>query len=119
MRRLVWIAGFLVAYALHAAALLGLRGRLALPLSSVELQAMAGVSLALLLIGIVLHAATLDEVQRRIALVAGAAAGLVAGGLSWGAAAVGLAALAAPYLWAVATAVFLVVYGAMAWRAAA
>lgn len=117
-RQWIWVSAFLVLYTAHAAFILAGEGRILtfLPDEAVRIGGIA--SLVTLLLLVAAHIATRDEVVRRLALYGAAASALATGALSYSVSAFGIAApVVTSNLWAIGILVFLVVYGALAWRA--
>lgn len=116
-KHIVWIAGFLGLYAVHAFFYLAFTDRLAVPISE-EIARIASItSLVGLTLMVVAFIATRDEVMRKISMQAGAASLVSTAFISYGLSAFNIAApIIVSNLWAVAIAVFLFSYGVLSWR---
>lgn len=112
-----WSAGFLLMYVLHAASVLMHRGYLLTDVPAELAPWSVALTAAGLILLVVTHVATRDEVIRARALKAAAASAVAVGMLSYLNGALSLTeGMLAGTLWALALAVYLVVYGALAWR---
>lgn len=113
-----WVLGFVGLYGLHAAFYLSFKGALALPLPDLITRGGSVATLVGLTVLVAAFVASRDEVLRKIAFQAGAAAALVSGFFSYGLQAFDATApLISSDLWAFTMLVFLFVYGALSWRA--
>jgi hypothetical protein len=113
----VWFLGFAAAYAAHALAAMAAAGALPLGLGEGAARLAALLTLGALLALLGAYIATRDEVLRRMALIAAAASALLVGAASYALRFVAAPAALSDNLWALGVAVWLIVYGAMAWQA--
>lgn len=116
-KHIVWIAGFLGLYAVHAVFYLAFTDRMAIPISEQTARVASIVSLVALTLLLVGFISTRDEVMRKISMQAGAASLVTTAFISYGLSAFNIAApVIASNLWALAIAVFLFAYGVLSWR---